>query len=92
MIQTGIMSQILARTDKKNEDFSTISDAVQLSYGNVVFPSLILSGGIIIAACLVGLERVGARLMENLKKQQVTRGTVSLQRLNGRNDIVSVNG
>ena len=92
MIQTGIMSQILARTDTKNEEFNTISDAVQLSYENVLFPSLILFGGLIISACLVGMERVCARLLANGKKQKATWGTASLHCLNGRSGIVSMNG
>ena len=82
------MSQILARTDTKNEEFNTISDAVQLSYENVLFPSLILFGGIIISACLVGMERMCARVLAHRKRQQATRGTASLRRLERRRGSV----
>ena len=72
------MSQICARADTKNKEFNTIPDAVQLSYENVLFPSVILLGGIIISACLVGMERVCARILAHGKKEQATRGKGSL--------------
>lgn len=60
MIQSGIMGQINQRAEKINQKFNSIDDAVVLSYVNVVFPSLILLGGVVLSVSQLSIEKTWA--------------------------------
>ena len=62
MIQSGIMGQINQRAEKINQKFNSIDDAVVLSYVNVVFPSLILLGGVVLSVSQLSIEKTWARI------------------------------
>ena len=60
MIQSRVMSQIKGRAEKIYEKFNSIDDAVELSYRNVIFPTLILLAGFAMSVSQLAMEMVWA--------------------------------
>ena len=58
MKENGLLNQLVLKTQEKNMKFNTMDDGVTLSYENVIFPSLILMGGILLSVGLVAVEKV----------------------------------
>ena len=56
------MSQIYGRAETIIEKFNSIDDAVQLSYVNVIFPSLVLIAGFAISVSQLAMENIWARI------------------------------
>ena len=65
MIESGVMSQIRGRAEIINEKFNSIDDAVELSYRNVIFPTLILLAGFAMSVSQLVMEIVWAKIRKN---------------------------
>ena len=64
----GVISQIIDRTQEITKKYNTVDDAVTLTYENVVFPYLIIIGGIIIAVCQSAMENIWIKVKGKLNK------------------------
>ena len=62
MKENGIFNQLLLKSQAINRNFNTIDDGVTLTYENVIFPCLIIVGGIIISVCQWAMENIWFRV------------------------------
>ena len=62
MKENGIFNQLLLKRQAINRNFNTIDDGVTLTYENVIFPCLIIVGGIIISVCQWAMENIWFRV------------------------------
>ena len=58
MKENGIFNQLILKTQATNMNFNTIDDGITLTYENVIFPSLIIIGGIFMSVCQWAMENV----------------------------------
>ena len=58
MKENGIFNQLVLKTQATNMNFNTIDDGITLTYENVIFPSLIIIGGIFMSVCQWAMENV----------------------------------
>ena len=75
IIQSGVMSQINGRAETINEKFNSIDDAIELSYENVIFPSMILLTGLVMSVSQLAVENVWARIKKRSNINPTTRPT-----------------
>ena len=58
MKENGIFNQLVLKTQATNMNFNTIDDGITLTYENVIFPSLIIIGGIFMSVCQWAVENI----------------------------------
>ena len=68
MTEHGIFHQLVLKTQETDMNFKTIDDGIALTYKNVIFPSLIIAVGIILAGCQTVVENVWHKVNEKFRK------------------------
>ena len=58
----------MLKTQETDLNFKTIDDGIALTHKNVIFPSLIIAVGIILAVCQTVVENVWDKVNEKFRK------------------------
>ena len=66
--ESGVITQIVVRTQEINEKYNTVDDAFTLTFENVVFPYLIMVAGVITSVCQSAMEKIWFKVKGKLVK------------------------